>query len=71
MINSDERVRYERAPFDHPELIIPNGQVGNDQQVKAGNPLNAKLAQDQFLVIPAIGASGSTTPVPAFLSTSP
>jgi cytochrome c peroxidase len=24
---TDERVRYERAPFDHPELPLPNGKV--------------------------------------------
>lgn len=24
---TDERVRYERAPFDHPELPLPNGDV--------------------------------------------
>jgi cytochrome c peroxidase len=68
---TDERVRYQQAPFDHPQIIIPNGQVGNDQQVTAGNPLGANLGQDQYLVIPAVGASGSATPLAAFLSTSP
>lgn len=22
---TDERVRYNRAPFDHPQLVLPNG----------------------------------------------
>ncbi|MDD4915377.1 MAG: cytochrome c peroxidase [Methylococcales bacterium] len=65
---TDERVRYQQAPFDHPQLIVPNGQTGNELQVTAGNPLNAHLAQDQFLVVPAVGAGGSATPLPAFLS---
>ncbi len=26
---TDERVRYERAPFDHPQLFVPNGQPGD------------------------------------------
>ena len=24
---TDERVRYHRAPFDHPQLVVPNGQT--------------------------------------------
>lgn len=68
---TDERVRYQRAPFDHPQLTVAHGQLGNDLQVTAGNPLNASLAQDQFLVIPAVGAGGSNAPISAFLSASP
>jgi len=68
---TDDRVRYQRAPFDHPQLIVPNGHIGNAIKVTAGNPLGSGLAQDQFLVIPAVGASGSTTPISAFLSSSP
>jgi cytochrome c peroxidase len=26
---TDERVRREAAPFDHPELLVPNGHLGN------------------------------------------
>ena len=68
---TDDRVRYQQAPFDHPQIIIPNGQVGNDQQLTAGNPLGVNLGLDQHLVIPAVGASGSATPLSTFLSTSP
>ncbi len=25
---TDERVRLQKAPFDHPELVIPNGHSG-------------------------------------------
>ena len=68
---TDERVRYQRAPFDHPQLTVMHGQVGNELQLTAGNPLNASLAQDQPLVIPAVGAGGSDAPTSAFLSASP
>ena len=53
---TDERVRWERAPFDHPELHIPigpetaaNGDVVLDG---AGNPV------DRFKTIPAVGFEG-------------
>jgi len=65
---TDERVRYQQAPFDHPQITVMHGQVGNELQVTAGNPLSSSLAQDQQLVIPAVGASGSATPIPPFLS---
>lgn len=56
---TDERVRYEKAPFDHPEVIIPNGHVGNHQSVEAGNTINAVLAKEEVLVAPAVGANGA------------
>jgi hypothetical protein len=65
---TDDRVRYERAPFDHPEVLIPHGHTGDSQAVSAGNPLNANLAADAFLIVPAVGANGTANPLPAFLS---
>jgi cytochrome c peroxidase len=49
---TDERVRYERAPFDHPQLRIPHGH-----STKV-SPQNAKQAEDLFLTLPAIGKKG-------------
>ncbi len=49
---TDERVRWERAPFDHPQLLIPNGHSTN-ADVK-----NMKQAQDLFLTLPAVGKNG-------------
>lgn len=63
---TDDRVRYEKAPFDHPELSIPHGHVGNNHAVAAGHPLNANLSQDEFLLIDAVGAQGKTTPTLRF-----
>jgi cytochrome c peroxidase len=63
---TDERVRYERAPFDHPGIRVPQGHVGDHVVAEAGNPLGANLAADEFLSIPAVGASGRAAPLQAF-----
>ena len=68
---TDERVRYEKAPFDHPQLPVPNGHVGNEMAVTSGNALDAGLAKDQVLLIPAVGAQGASQPISAFLSATP
>jgi cytochrome c peroxidase len=49
---TDERVRWEKAPFDHPSLKIPNGHIGDENKVSL-NP-----ATDQWLLLPAVGAAG-------------
>ena len=45
---TDERVRFQRKPFDHPELIIPNGSSGTDGGVVV----------DNTITLPAVGADG-------------
>lgn len=57
---TDERVRLHQAPFDHPELIIPNGSTGLDRNRDG-------LADDARKVIPAVGAAGYAAPLPGFL----
>ncbi|MGR8932805.1 MAG: cytochrome-c peroxidase [Gammaproteobacteria bacterium] len=48
---TDERVRWERAPFDHPQLLVPHGHAE-----RAGkDPAQAK---DLLLNIPAVGKNG-------------
>jgi cytochrome c peroxidase len=49
---TDERVRWERAPFDHPELRVPNGTTPVTE-----NAMNTVQKEDVF-VIPAVGQSG-------------
>ncbi|MDD1620580.1 MAG: cytochrome-c peroxidase [Methylococcaceae bacterium] len=63
---TDDRVRYQKAPFDHPEIKIPNGQVGNSQAVDGGNPIGNALAKDDYLTIEAVGAEGRTLPLLPF-----
>jgi len=63
---TDERVRYERAPFDHPALRVPHGHSGNHVSTSAANPLGPDLAQDEWLDIPAVGAAGRLIPLQSF-----
>ena len=61
---TDERVLYRRAPFDHPQLFVPNGHVG-DSSIVADDNLDG-LADDVMIEIPAVGAAGGP-PLPGFL----
>jgi hypothetical protein len=47
----------QQAPFDHPQLLVPNGD----------NPAGT----DNMMEIPATGASGSATPLQRFLGLNP
>jgi cytochrome c peroxidase len=63
---TDERVRYHRAPFDHPQLFVPNGQYYDNVRTMA-NPLAPAQALDRFIVVPAVGAAGYKSPLAGFL----
>ncbi len=54
---TDERVRFQRAPFDHPQIFVPNGHV-------LGGP--DLLAETILVEIPAVGRNGGD-PLPTFL----
>ena len=61
---TDPRVLYQRAPFDHPEIYVPDGAVGNTEFVV---PIDGiRTAQDRFLHIPAVGASGGPPLQPVY-----
>ena len=49
---TDDRVRYERGPFDHPSLIVVNGYLD--------------LATERTFAIDPVGASGSKGDLPTF-----
>lgn len=61
---TDDRVRYQRAPFDHPQLLVPNGHPG-DQFATTPSAVPG-LAVDDLLEIPAVGRDGNPTPLAAF-----
>ena len=61
---TDERVVYRRAPFDHPQIFVPNGHPGNPQSTQDVN--GDGLADDLMIEIPAVGAAGGA-PLPGFL----
>jgi len=63
---TDDRVRKEKAPFDHPEIKIPHGHVGDNFSINASNPLSAELAEDEYLILDAVGANGNTVPLLPF-----
>lgn len=65
---TDDRVRYERAPFDHPEITLTDGHPGNEQSLT--NRGDARAA-DSYRTLPAVGASGSTQPLGTFLGLDP
>jgi cytochrome c peroxidase len=54
---TDDRVRWEKAPFDHPSLSVPNGQKGDQLKVNKDGS-NKEYAVDDNLNIPAVGAAG-------------
>jgi cytochrome c peroxidase len=70
---TDERVRYQRAPFDHPQLFVPNGHPGNQNSVTIDSSVQTQndvtQATDDLLEIPAVGRDGGN-PLPNFLATS-
>jgi hypothetical protein len=59
---TDERVRIAAAPFDHPQLFVPNGHPGNDQSVIQRHG----QAVDSLREIPATGRNGGP-PLRGFL----
>jgi cytochrome c peroxidase len=58
---TDDRVRWEKAPFDHPEITVANGAQGNAHRVVDTNA--DRRADDEPLVIPAVGAAGRLSPL--------
>ncbi len=60
---TDERVRIASAPFDHPQLFVPNGHRGSQNFVESGA---FGFAKDEMLEIPMTGAAGGP-PLPGFL----
>lgn len=62
---TDDRVRYERAPFDHPELPVAHGHPGDHQTAQPGGPA-AGLAADVYFMVAAVGAEGRAEPLEGF-----
>jgi cytochrome c peroxidase len=65
---TDERVRYHRAPFDHPQLFVTNGHPGN--QTSVTNDGTGKATDGTLLEIPAVGRDGLGSPLSNFLENS-
>jgi cytochrome c peroxidase len=61
---TDDRVRYEQAPFDHPQICVPNGSPGNAKQIAQYGPNG--YGRDALVEIPAVGAAGEKFPLQTF-----
>jgi cytochrome c peroxidase len=53
---TDERVRSDQAPFDHPQLFIPNGHPGDTTSVT--NNGTGQATDGTLLELPAVGRNG-------------
>lgn len=51
---TDERVRWEQAPFDHPQLLVPDGHENRLD----GHPKRARALADRSVEKPAVGRLG-------------
>lgn len=65
---SDDRVRYQKAPFDHPAICVPYGHEGDSASVKTDE---SGAAIDAMLCMPEVGADGATKPIRTFLGLDP
>ena len=52
---TDQRVRLEKAPFDHPQIFVPNGHPGDHTLLDC---ISGEQACDDLLEVPAIGKHG-------------
>jgi len=66
---TDDRVRFERAPFDHPALCVatgydetPSGALPRAESV----PGSDAIAADRWALIPAAGREGNSVPLQTF-----
>lgn len=66
---TDDRVRYDRAPFDHPSLCVPDGHAETAPGVPAlsqSDPRFALSAEDKWTLVPATGRGGHGAPLQTF-----
>jgi cytochrome c peroxidase len=66
---TDDRVRFERGPFDHPSLCVPIGYAENPPGVLTPDSSaegRGTAAADLFALVPAVGQSGNAVPLQTF-----
>jgi cytochrome c peroxidase len=64
---SDDRVRFQRAPFDHPSLCVPNGHVETAPGQFEIDPTQVgSAAVDKWALVPEVGRLGTTAPLQTF-----
>ncbi|HKC72677.1 MAG TPA: cytochrome c peroxidase, partial [Chloroflexota bacterium] len=68
---TDPRVKWEKAPFDHPALCVPNGAEGDQTNVVESKPGSGEAKDAAPLCLPAVGAGGASAPLQPFLGLKP
>ncbi len=67
---SDDRVRYKKAPFDHPSICFNHGHPVDASGALIPDGTTGK-ATDNTQCLPAVGAGGLSTGLTTFLNLSP
>lgn len=68
---TDERVKFERAPFDRPEIFVPiSGTAPENFGNRTGLLANSTGLNATFMQVNATGAAGHPEPLPNFLNVS-
>lgn len=64
---TDDRVRFDRAPFDHPSLCVPAGYTEvTPGRLQAETSASGTRAVDRGALIPAVGRGGHAAPLQTF-----
>lgn len=64
---TDERVRFQRAPFDHPSLCVPAGHAESAPGVlEVDDAARGQVARDKWALIPVVGRGGLAAPLQTF-----
>ena len=63
---SDDRVRFQRAPFDHPSLCVPNGNVEESGQLTLDTSLSGSVALNKWALVTQVGREGLSVPLQTF-----
>ncbi len=61
---TDERVRWQRAPFDHPQFFVANGHVGDETACTPDS--TGMQAKDDMIELPATGGTNGSQIFPTF-----
>ena len=64
---TDDRVRFERAPFDHPSLCVPVGHAEAAAGILRPDPDSGTSAADLWALVPAVGQGGNRVPLQTFV----
>ena len=69
---TDNRVKYQKAPFDHPSICVPSGHAEDAAgKLVPDSKASLRAAEVPYRCITAVGASGSTAPLTPFMGLSP